>query len=65
MLRFLRILKLVSKYSNLIEALVEELTKVLENEPNLGKITKDEICQILIGLVPEVIRILGEDKIIE
>lgn len=65
MLKFLKVLKLVSKYSGLVELLVEELTKALENEPNPGKITKDEICQILMGLVPEVIRILGEDKIVE
>jgi hypothetical protein len=63
MLKFLKILKLVSKYSDLVETLVDELAKALENEPNPGKITKDEICQILMGLVPAVIKILGEDKV--
>jgi len=63
MLKFLKALKLVSKYSGLIEVLVSALTKALDNEPNPGKITKGEITQILVDLLPAVVEVVGVDKV--
>lgn len=65
MLKFLKVLRLASKYNDLLEVLVGQLTKVLDNEPNPGKITKEEISQILLSLLPNVIEVLGKDKVID
>lgn len=65
MLKFLKALKFASKYNGLLEVLVGQLTKVLDNEPDPGKITKEEISQILLSLLPTVIEILGKDKVVD
>lgn len=62
-MKFLKALKLVSKYGNLVETLVSALTKALDNEPNPGKITKSEITQILIDLLPAVVQVIGVDRV--